>query len=104
MADEQERVSYADYSVIDEYLKLKRDSEEIFMQHKDQLMELQQKVERLNEELVKKESIIDTLQQQIIKSRQDSEEGKNEKDRVIQQLQMQVQNLNSRLAGFQRKG
>jgi len=105
MTDEdQEKISYADYSVIDEYLTLKRDSEEIFQQHKEQLMEQQRKADRLAEELSKKDAIIEKLQEQLIKVKDEFEEMKNEKGRVIQEQQMQIQNLNSRLAGFQRRG
>ncbi|MBN2134801.1 MAG: hypothetical protein JW737_03645 [Acidobacteria bacterium] len=104
MAEEQdERVSYADYSVIDEYLKLKRDSEEVFQQHKEELVGQQKRADRLQDELAKKDAIIDQLQQQVIKSKHEVDEIRNEKDKLIQQLQMQVQNLNARLAGFQRK-
>lgn len=102
--DEQERISYADYSVIDEYLKLKRDAEEVFQQHKEQLVDQQHKSDKLSSELAKKDGIIEQLQQQLIKLRQEFQEVKSEKDRTIQEQQMQIQNLNSRLAGFQRRG
>jgi len=104
MSEENEgRISYADYSIIDEYIKLKRDSEEVFQQHKEQLVSQQGKSDKLSTQLANKDSIIDQLQQQLIKLKQEFEETKNEKDRLIQQLQMQVQNVNARLAGFQRK-
>jgi twitching motility protein PilT len=102
--EEHERISYADYSVIDEYLKLKRDAEEVFQQHKEQLVEQQHKSDRLSTDLAKKDGIIEQLQQQLIKIRQEFQEVKSERDRTIQEQQMQIQNLNSRLAGFQRRG
>jgi predicted RNase H-like nuclease (RuvC/YqgF family) len=102
--DEQERISYADYSVIDEYLKLKRDADEVFQQHKEQLVEQQHKSDRLSADLAKKDGIIEQLQQQLIKIKQEFHEMKSERDRTIQEQQMQIQNLNSRLAGFQRRG
>jgi len=104
MSDERERISYADYSVIDEYLKLKRDSEEVLEVHREQLVSQQKISEHLTNEIAKKDGIIEQLQQHIIKAKQDIEEMKNEKDKLIQEQQMKIQNLNSRLAGFQRKG
>lgn len=103
MSDEQERISYADYSVIDEYLKLKRDSEEVLESHREQLVSQQNKSEHLSNENAKKDGIIEQLQQQIIKTKREFEQMKGEKDRLIQEQQMKLQNLNSRLAGFQRK-
>ena len=104
MSDEQERISYADYSIIDEYLKLKRDSEEVLESHREQLVSQQNKSEHLSNENAKKDGIIEQLQQQIIKTKREFEQMKSEKDRLIQEQQMKIQNLNSRLAGFQRRG
>ncbi len=104
MSDDQERISYADYSVIDEYIKLKRDADEISQSHKRQIEDVQSKSENLQNELAKKDGIIEQLQQQIIKLKGEFEEMKVEKDRLLQEQQMKIQNLNSRLAGFQRRG